>query len=92
VTLVARSSNEAGRLRRLVSEHGSLGVPFPNNDAEMSTWAVCESGHDGWQPVNRHSVPSVGVEVKSVFGEQPLCGYPLGHLLGRRALCPRCGG
>jgi hypothetical protein len=92
VTFLARNTNEASRLRRLAREHGSLGPPFPNNDTEMSAWEVCEPGTDGWQPVNRHSLPSVGVEVKSVFGGPVDCGYPLGHLTGRRTLCPRCGG
>jgi hypothetical protein len=92
VTLTARNGNEATRLRRLAREHGSLGPPFPNNDTQMTSWKVCELTADGWQPVAYGAVPSVGVEVKSVFGGQVDCGYPLGHATGRRGLCPRCGG
>jgi hypothetical protein len=92
VTLSARNTNEAGRLRQLAREHGSLAPPFPNNDSAMTSWSVCQSTVNGWEPVERGAVPSVGVEVKSVFGPQVQCGYPLGHLTGRRALCPRCGG
>lgn len=92
VTLAARNTNQASRLRHLAREHGSLGVPFPNNDPTMVSWSVCEHTGDGWEPVDRHSVASVGVELKSIFGSEPECGYPLGHLAGRRGLCPRCGG
>jgi hypothetical protein len=92
VTLTARNPNEASRLRRLSRDHGSLGPPFPNNDSRMTTWKVCELGADGWEPVPYGAVPSIGVEVKSVFGGQVECGYPLGHATGRRSLCPRCGG
>ncbi len=92
VTLVARNTNQAGRLRRLVREHGSLGPPFPNNDSVMSSWRVCERTGEGWEPVDSHAVPSVGAELKSVFGGEVECGYPLGHLTGRRGLCPQCGG
>ena len=88
VTLLARNGNEATRLRQLAREHGSLGLPFPNN------------GHPEWhvtdrttgEPVNLHAIPSVGIEVKSVFGGEPECGYALGHVTGRHRLCPRCGG
>jgi hypothetical protein len=92
VTLVARSGNEAVRLRRLAREHGSLGPPFPNNDSRMSSWRVCESEAGGWEPVAHGAVPSVGAEVKSVFGGSVECGYSLGHAAGRRGLCARCGG
>jgi hypothetical protein len=92
VTLTVRNANEATRLRRLAREHGSLGPPFPNNDSRMATWKVCEHVGELWEPVPPNAIPSVGVEVKSVFGGQLECGYPLGHAVGRRALCPRCGG
>ena len=92
VTLVAPNANQATRLRRLGREHGSLGPPFPNNDSTMTSWRVCAQSGGGWEPVNRHDVPSVGVELKSVFGDEVECGYALGHLAGRRGLCPRCGG
>jgi len=92
VTLTARNINEATRLRRLARDHGSLGPPFPNNDPGMTSWKVCEATAGAWEPVSHGSVPSVGVELKSVFGRQVECGYPLGHVTGRRGLCPRCGG
>jgi hypothetical protein len=92
VTLSVRNGNEATRLRRLAREHGSLGPPFPNNDTRMTTWKVCSADGDRWQPVEHGAVPSVGIEVKSVFGDRVECGYPLGHVVGRRGLCPRCGG
>jgi hypothetical protein len=92
VTFAARNTNEASRLRRLAREHGSLGPPFPNNHSAMSSWSVCKRTGDGWEPVERNAIPSVGVELKSVFGGEVECGYPLGHLAGRRGLCPRCGG
>lgn len=92
VTLTARNTNQATRLRQLAREHGSLGPPFPNNDSRMTAWKVCESTAGAWEPVDHGAVPSVGVEVKSVFGGQVECGYPLGHAAGRRGLCPRCGG
>jgi hypothetical protein len=92
VTLGVRNTNEATRLRRLASEHGSLGPPFPNNDPQMTAWSVCQSTASGWEPVDRGAVPSVGVDVKSVFGGYVECGYPLGHLVGRPGLCARCGG
>jgi hypothetical protein len=92
VTLTARNANEAARLRRLARDHGSLGPPFPNNDSRMTSWKVCEPAVGTWEPVGHGAVPSVGVEVKSVFGGQVECGYPLGHATGRRGLCPRCGG
>ena len=88
VTLTVRNPNEAARLRRLAREHGSLGTPFPNN--EHPEWRVMDCSTD--EPVNVHAIPSVGVEVKSVFGGPVECGYPLGHAAGRRGLCPRCGG
>ncbi len=92
VTLTARNPNEAARLRRLAREHGSLGPPFPNNDTRMTSWKVCQATDDGWEPVDYGAVPSVGAELKSVFGGDMECGYPLGHATGRRGLCPRCGG
>lgn len=98
VTLVTRNPNQAERLRRLAREHGSLGVPFPNNDPNLTSFKICKQVPDGqWQPIEGldvHSVPSVGADVKSVFGfrSKSGCGYPLGHLTGRRGLCPRCGG
>jgi hypothetical protein len=92
VTLSARNTNQASRLRRLAREHGSLGPPFPNNDSAMNSWSICERTGGGWEPVDRHAIPSVGVELKSVFGGEVECGYPLGHLAGRRGLCARCGG
>jgi hypothetical protein len=92
VTLTARTGDEAARLRRLANDHGSLGPPFPNNDSSMTRWKVCEPVADGWEPVGYGAVPNVGVDVKSVFGGQVKCGYPLGHVAGRRGLCPRCGG
>ena len=88
VTLVARNANQATRLRRLAREHGSIGMPFPNN--EYPEWQVTDRTTD--EPVNVHDVPSVGVGVKSVFGGEAECGYPLGHVTGRHGLCPRCGG
>lgn len=92
VTLTTRNANDAARLRRLAREHGSLGAPFPNNDSRMASWKVCEAVGGGWQPVEYGAVPSVGTDVKSVFGGEVECGYPLGHATGRRGLCPRCGG
>jgi hypothetical protein len=92
VTLTARNANEAERLRGIAREHGSIAPPFPNNDPVMTMWRVCQSAAGEWAPVDRGAVPSVGVEVRSVFGSQVDCGYPLGHLVGRRGLCPRCGG
>lgn len=92
VTFVAGNANQAWRLRRLAREHGSLGPPFPNNDAAMTSWNVCTRTSEGWEPVDRHAIPSVGVELKSVFGGEVECGHLLGHLAGRRGLCPRCGG
>lgn len=88
VTLVARNGNQAARLRRLAREHGSLGLPFPNNGCPE--WQVTDRSTG--EPVNPHAIPSVGVEVKSVFGGEVECGYPLGHATGRHGLCPRCGG
>ena len=88
VTLVARNTNEATRLRRLARDHGSIGIPFPNN--ERPEWQVTDRATG--EPVNVHEIPSVGVEVKSVFGGEVECGYPLGHVTGRYRLCPRCGG
>jgi hypothetical protein len=92
VTLSTRNTNEATRLRKLAREHGSLGPPFPNNDTRMTQWKVCEPVGGTWEPVAHGAVPSVGVDVKSVFGSDVECGYPLGHVTGRRGLCPRCGG
>lgn len=102
VTLVTRSTEQAGRLRRLVRTHRSLGVPFPNNDPDLVGFKVCKQASDGqWKPIDGldvHSVPSVGADLKvdadlkSVFGARSDCGYPLGHFAGRRGLCPRCGG
>ncbi len=92
VTLVAQNTNQAWRLRQLARGHGSLGPPFPNNDSATISWSVCERTGAGWEPVDRHAIPSVGVELKSVFGSEVECGYSLGHLAGRRGLCPRCGG
>ncbi len=92
VTLSARNANEAVRLRQLAREHGSLGLPFPNNRPEMASLKVCSPDGGRWEPVDPHSVPSVGVEVKSVFGGPTECGYSLGHVAGRKGLCPRCGG
>lgn len=92
VTLTTRNTNEATCLRQLAREHGSLGPPFPNNDTRMTQWKVCAPTDGTWEPVAHGTVPSVGIEVKSVFGGQPECGYPLGHVKGRRGLCPRCGG
>lgn len=88
VTLVARNVNEATRLRRLARDHGSIGIPFPNN--ECPTWQVTD--RTTGEPVNAHAISTVGVEVKSVFGGEVQCGYPLGHVAGRHGLCPRCGG
>jgi hypothetical protein len=92
VTLTTRNTNEGTRLRRLASEHGSLGPPFPNNDPRMSSWKVCGPVDGIWSPVSHGSVPSVGTDVKAVFGGSVNCGYMLGHATGRRGLCPRCGG
>src|SRR5262249_35019143 len=88
VTLVTRNTNEATRLRRLARDHGSIGIPFPNNG--RPEWQVTD--RTTGEPVNVHEIPSVGVEVKSVFGSEVECGYPLGHVTGRHRLCPRCGG
>lgn len=88
VTLAARNANEATRLRRLARDHGSIGIPFPNNG--HPEWQVTDRTTD--EPVNPHEIPSVGVDVKSVFGGEVECGYPLGHVTGRNRLCPRCGG
>ncbi len=88
VTLTARNTNEAARLRRLARDHGSIGIPFPDN--EHPDWQVTDRTTS--EPVNVHAIPSVGVEVRSVFGGEVECGYPLGHAAGRRGLCPRCGG
>jgi len=90
VTLTATNANQASRLRRLAREHGSLGPPFANNDSAMASWNMCTLTSEGWMPVNRHEIPSVGL--RSVFGGEVDCNYPLGHLAGRRGLCPRCGG
>jgi hypothetical protein len=92
VTVTARTANEAARLRDLAHVHGSLGLPFPNNDSRMTSWKVCQHAGGSWEPVGYGEVPNVGVEVKSVFGGQVRCGYLLGHVTGRRGLCPRCGG
>jgi hypothetical protein len=92
VTFAARNANQAARLRRLAREHGSLGLSFPNNDPVMGSWSVRQQTDGGWEAVNPHEIPSVGVELKSVFGAKMDCCYPLGHLTGRRGLCARCGG
>ena len=60
--LATANANEADRLRRLAREHGSLGLPFPNNP--HPTWRVVEGAG---VPVNLHSIPSVGV---TVFGRE----------------------
>lgn len=63
VVLTTANANEADRLRRLAREHGSLGLPFPNNS--HPTWRVVEGAGEA---VNLHSIPSVGVTV--VGGEK----------------------
>jgi len=93
VPLRVTGANHAERLRRLVREHGALGVPFPNNG--QPTWKVCEAVDGAWQPVNPHAVPSVGVEVDridvEVVSDPAQCGYPRGHRSDRAGPCPRCG-
>jgi PHD/YefM family antitoxin component YafN of YafNO toxin-antitoxin module len=58
VVLATTNANEADRLRRLAREHGSLGLPFPNNS--HPTWRVVD---EAGRPVGSHSIPSVGVAV-----------------------------
>jgi antitoxin (DNA-binding transcriptional repressor) of toxin-antitoxin stability system len=58
VTLRVRNANDAERLRRLVRDHGSLGIPFPNNTTPG--WRVVD---ENGEPVNPHSINSVGVEI-----------------------------
>lgn len=58
VVLRMPSATQAERLRRLVAEHGALGIPFPNNSA-LGLRVVDEHG----EPVNPHTIPSVRVEV-----------------------------
>jgi PHD/YefM family antitoxin component YafN of YafNO toxin-antitoxin module len=58
VVLTTRRPNDAQRLRRLVLEHGSLGIPFPNNT--HPDWQVVD--RQTGEPVGTHSIPSVGVK------------------------------
>lgn len=58
VVLRTDSVNQAERLRRLVREHGALGLPFPNN-ATPTLRVVDEHG----APVNRGAIPSVAVQL-----------------------------
>jgi antitoxin (DNA-binding transcriptional repressor) of toxin-antitoxin stability system len=57
VVLRARNANDAERLRRLVAEHGSVGIPFPNNS--QPTWKVTD---ETGTSVNPHLIPSVGAQ------------------------------
>jgi antitoxin (DNA-binding transcriptional repressor) of toxin-antitoxin stability system len=58
--VILRTSDpvQAERLRRLVRDYHSVGIPFPNNDG--SGRRVVEENGD---PTGRHSVPSVDVEI-----------------------------
>jgi antitoxin (DNA-binding transcriptional repressor) of toxin-antitoxin stability system len=58
VVLRVSSANQAERLRQLVREHGSLGIPFPNNG--HPDWTVTDGQGN---PVNVHAIPSVGVQI-----------------------------
>jgi antitoxin (DNA-binding transcriptional repressor) of toxin-antitoxin stability system len=58
VVLRVSSANQAERLRQLVREHGSLGIPFPNN--AHPDWTVTNGQGN---PVNVHAIPSVGVQI-----------------------------
>lgn len=57
VTLRVPKASQAERLRRLVAEHGSVGIPFPNN---TTGWRVVD---ENGGPVNPHAIPSVSVLV-----------------------------
>lgn len=60
VVLRASDPVQAERLRRLVAEHGAVGMPFPNNAAPG--WRIVDE--DG-QPVNTHSIPAAPVSLVS---------------------------
>jgi hypothetical protein len=45
------------RLRRLIAEHGALGIPFPNN--ATAGWKIVDENGD---PVNVHAIPNVKVQ------------------------------
>ncbi|MFC6883525.1 type II toxin-antitoxin system Phd/YefM family antitoxin [Actinomadura yumaensis] len=64
VVLHTPNAAQGERLRRLVDEHGALGIPFPNNIA--AGWRVVD---ERGEPVNPHAIPSVAVSVAAV-------GYP----------------
>ncbi|GAB2828819.1 hypothetical protein GCM10027176_36270 [Actinoallomurus bryophytorum] len=58
VVIRTKDANQAERLRNLVREHRSIGIPFPNNT--HPDWTVVDGQRE---PVNVHEVPSVGVEL-----------------------------
>ncbi|GAA4226142.1 hypothetical protein GCM10022254_10190 [Actinomadura meridiana] len=57
VVLRTPSATQAERLRRLVADHGALGIPLPNN---TTPWRVVD---EEGQPVNPHAIPSVQVRL-----------------------------
>lgn len=58
VVIRTKDAHRAERLRNLMREHGSVGIPFPNN-AHLDQTVV-----DGQrEPVNVREVPNVGVEL-----------------------------
>lgn len=61
VILQVSTANQAERLRRLIRDHGALGIPFPNN-ASLGWRVVDEQG----DPVNSHDIPSVGVAIADI--------------------------
>lgn len=72
VVLTTRRPNDAHRLRRLVREHGSLGIPFPNN-AHLD-WQVVN--RETGEPVGTHSILSVGVKEAAISRELSGQGTP----------------
>jgi antitoxin (DNA-binding transcriptional repressor) of toxin-antitoxin stability system len=40
VVLRVPNANQAERLRRLVRDHGALGIPFPNNATPTGEWST----------------------------------------------------
>jgi prevent-host-death family protein len=78
VILQVPGANQAERLRRLVAEHGALGIPFPNN--ATAGWKVVDENGD---PVNLHAIPNIKVQV--IDTDQPDLASQIATSLGAYA-------